>query len=110
MPTARRQAPPTPSHDWRRKTHLFGRSVLPATARSDGRVAKTRLAWVLTLPACIGKAKASLATSGLAGEVVVADNGSTDSSLEYVRANFPEVRAVELSKTNLGFAEGYNRA
>ncbi len=33
-----------------------------------------------TLAACIGKAQAYLARSGVAGEVVVADNGSTDGS------------------------------
>ncbi len=43
-------------------------------------------------------------------EVVVADNGSQDGSVAYVRKSFPEVRVVELSQTNLGFAEGYNRA
>ncbi len=43
-------------------------------------------------------------------EAVVADNGSQDDSATYVRENFPEVRVVELSRTNLGFAEGYNRA
>lgn len=33
-----------------------------------------------TLPACIGKARAFLASHGIAGEVLVADNGSTDGS------------------------------
>lgn len=41
--------------------------------------------------------------------VVVADNGSTDSSLEYVAEAFPEVEIVRLDR-NYGFAEGYNRA
>ncbi len=41
--------------------------------------------------------------------VVVADNGSTDSSLEYVTKTFPEVEIVRLDR-NYGFAEGYNRA
>lgn len=41
--------------------------------------------------------------------VVVADNGSTDSSLEYVAEQFPEVEIVRLDR-NYGFAEGYNRA
>ena len=40
-------------------------------------------------------------------EVVVADNGSTDNSLEYLRTQ--SVRIIELDK-NYGFAEGYNRA
>ncbi len=43
-------------------------------------------------------------------EAVLADNGSQDDSAAYVRENFPEVRVVELSRTNLGFAQGYNRA
>src|SRR5687768_3379097 len=34
----------------------------------------------LTLSACIGKAKAFLAHAGIDGEVLVADNGSTDGS------------------------------
>jgi GT2 family glycosyltransferase len=43
-------------------------------------------------------------------EVVMADNGSQDDSVAYVRGNFPEVRVIELSRINLGFAAGYNRA
>lgn len=43
-------------------------------------------------------------------EVVLADNGSTDSSLEYVRTAFPDtVRCLDL-KHNHGFAQGYNLA
>lgn len=39
----------------------------------------------------------------------VADNGSTDDSVEFVKKNFPEVKVLELEK-NYGFAEGYNIA
>jgi GT2 family glycosyltransferase len=42
-------------------------------------------------------------------EIVVADNASTDDSVEYVRSHFPEIRIIQLEK-NFGFAEGYNRA
>ena len=42
-------------------------------------------------------------------EVCVADNGSTDESVSYLQANFPNVRLIVLDK-NYGFAEGYNRA
>ena len=42
-------------------------------------------------------------------EVCVADNSSTDDSVEYVRVEFPNVRLIELD-CNYGFAEGYNRA
>ncbi len=42
-------------------------------------------------------------------EVVVADNGSTDSSIAYLRQHFPQVRIITLDQ-NYGFAGGYNRA
>lgn len=42
-------------------------------------------------------------------EVVVADNGSTDDSLPWLRLNYPDVRVVRLDQ-NYGFAGGYNRA
>jgi GT2 family glycosyltransferase len=42
-------------------------------------------------------------------EIVVADNGSTDGSVELLRRDFPDVRVVTLDR-NYGFAEGYNRA
>ncbi|HEX9615036.1 MAG TPA: glycosyltransferase family 2 protein, partial [Bacteroidota bacterium] len=47
-------------------------------------------------------------TSGNA-EIVIADNGSTDDSVDYVRKTFPPVRTILLGK-NLGFAGGYNEA
>ncbi len=42
-----------------------------------------------------------------AAEVVVADNGSTDGSVERVRAHFPDAVVVE-NGTNLGFSGGNN--
>ena len=44
-----------------------------------------------------------------AADVVVADNGSTDDSLPFLREHYPQVRLIALDK-NYGFAEGYNRA
>lgn len=41
--------------------------------------------------------------------VYVADNASTDQSLEMLKTHFPEVRQICLEK-NWGFAEGYNQA
>jgi len=41
--------------------------------------------------------------------VVVADNGSTDDSIAYLRSNFSSVQIIELGK-NYGFAKGYNEA
>jgi GT2 family glycosyltransferase len=40
-------------------------------------------------------------------EVIVSDNGSTDGSVEKIRAQFPAVRVVE-NGANLGFAKGNN--
>jgi GT2 family glycosyltransferase len=42
-------------------------------------------------------------------DVIVADNASTDGSLEMLTAEFPSVRQIVLEK-NYGFADGYNRA
>ena len=41
--------------------------------------------------------------------IVVADNGSTDDSVEFVAQHYPRIEIVALDK-NYGFAEGYNRA
>mgnify|MGYP003302771222 CR=1 FL=1 len=42
-------------------------------------------------------------------EVIVADNASTDGSMEMMAEKFPEVRTLVFEK-NLGFTGGYNRA
>ncbi len=42
-------------------------------------------------------------------EVVVADNGSSDESVEVLTQEFPSVHIIPLDQ-NYGFAEGYNRA
>ncbi|MBR4995441.1 MAG: glycosyltransferase family 2 protein [Alistipes sp.] len=42
-------------------------------------------------------------------DIVVADNGSTDDSVAFLRDNFQRVRVIELDK-NYGFAAGYNKA
>ena len=42
-------------------------------------------------------------------DLIVADNGSTDDSVAWIRKNHPEVKLIELPE-NYGFAEGYNRA
>jgi len=42
-------------------------------------------------------------------EIIVADNGSTDHSLEILQNEFPEVKLLDL-KQNYGFAQGYNEA
>jgi len=42
-------------------------------------------------------------------KVFVADNGSTDDSIDYLKKDFPDTEIIALDK-NYGFAEGYNRA
>ena len=42
-------------------------------------------------------------------DIVVADNGSTDDSVAWLKESMPAVKLVLLDK-NYGFAEGYNRA
>ena len=41
--------------------------------------------------------------------VYVADNASTDNSMQMLKEKFPQVRTIQLEK-NWGFAEGYNKA
>ena len=47
-------------------------------------------------------------TNPLLADVCVADNGSTDNSVEILQSEFPTVRLIRLSE-NYGFAEGYNK-
>ena len=42
-------------------------------------------------------------------EIIVADNASTDSSIEFLQDNFPQIRIIQ-NLTNGGFAKGYNDA
>lgn len=42
-------------------------------------------------------------------EIVIADNGSTDDSVQYLQEEWPGIRVVVLDK-NYGFSGGYNRA
>jgi GT2 family glycosyltransferase len=42
-------------------------------------------------------------------DLIVADNGSTDDSVEWVKVHHPEVKVLSFSE-NYGFAEGYNKA
>jgi GT2 family glycosyltransferase len=42
-------------------------------------------------------------------DIIVADNGSTDNSVEAIHKTYPDVHVLE-NGTNLGFAEGNNRA
>ncbi|KGN97508.1 glycosyl transferase family 2 [Porphyromonas gingivicanis] len=41
-------------------------------------------------------------------EVVVIDNGSTDTSCSFITSSYPQIRLIRLEK-NYGFAEGYNK-
>ena len=49
-----------------------------------------------------------VANSGGA-DIIVADNGSTDGSVQLLKSDFSSVQLIELGQ-NYGFAEGYNRA
>ena len=42
-------------------------------------------------------------------EVIIADNGSNDDSIQFLKDTYPSLRLILLDK-NYGFAEGYNRA
>ena len=42
-------------------------------------------------------------------DLVVADNASTDQSMEWLKSNYPAIRRIQLP-VNYGFAKGYNEA
>lgn len=56
------------------------------------------------LPKVVATTDASLS------RVIVADNGSTDASVAYVEAEYPEEVELIRFPENYGFAEGYNKA
>jgi len=50
-----------------------------------------------------------LHTPAETAEIIIADNGSTDDSMSFLAACYPQIRRIAIDK-NYGFAEGYNRA
>lgn len=50
-----------------------------------------------------------LPTLGEQDQLIIADNASTDDSIDWVRTQYPKVRIIQ-NHQNLGFAEGYNRS
>jgi glycosyltransferase involved in cell wall biosynthesis len=68
--------------------------ALPAEADLELTILMPCLNEARTLPTCIGKARSFLARAGVAGEVLVADNGSTDGSQEMARHHGARVIAV----------------
>lgn len=56
------------------------------------------------LEACLD---AAVAQQGIDAEIILVDNASTDGTVEFVRARFPQVRLVALTE-NRGFAGGNN--
>lgn len=48
-------------------------------------------------------------TEGDEVDLIVADNGSSDNSINWIESNFPDLKIIRLER-NYGFAEGYNRA
>jgi hypothetical protein len=74
----------------------------PVTATCELSVVLPCLNEAETLEACIRKAQRSLRTLGVSGEVVVADNGSTDGSQEIARA--AGARVVDVPRKGYGAA------
>jgi len=50
-----------------------------------------------------------LANSEDVADIIIADNASTDSSIEFLQDNYPQLRIIT-NRTNGGFACGYNEA
>lgn len=56
---------------------------------------------------CLPSVVEAVAHDGGSHEILVIDNGSTDNSVEFLAAQFPQVKVVRLEK-NYGFVQGYN--
>lgn len=63
-----------------------------------------------TLPACIGKARSFLARSGISGEIIIADNGSTDGSVRIAEDLGARVVAVKRRGYGHALIEGIRAA
>lgn len=63
-----------------------------------------------TLPACIKKAKAFLQRENIAGEIIVADNGSTDGSVELAQSCGARVLPVPVRGYGAALAAGIEAA
>jgi GT2 family glycosyltransferase/glycosyltransferase involved in cell wall biosynthesis len=88
---------------------LAGRRRIPANSKPDTKAASLVIpnwngkdllerflpSWTAAIAVCPG------------GEIIVVDNGSSDGSAEWIRANYPEVRVVALTE-NQGFGGGSN--
>ena len=79
------------------------------TAKTDKQIAVIILNWngekMLStfLPEVLRNTDSDIA------DIIVADNGSTDTSVDLLKEKFPQVGTLMFSE-NYGFAEGYNRA
>ncbi len=60
------------------------------------------------LPGLVDSIGAGTGTSA-DNRVIIADNASTDGSMEWLRENFPEIRTIVFDR-NYGYAGGYNKA
>lgn len=63
------------------------------------------------LPALVANTPPTIGEQGNGGTVsiIVADNCSTDRSMEFLKENYPNIKTIQLDE-NYGFTGGYNRA
>jgi len=69
-------------------TRIEGNAGAPGTAPLEPEVSVVMpcLNEAQTLPVCIRKARVAMEKAGIAGEIIVADNGSTDGSIEIAKS------------------------
>jgi len=51
----------------------------------------------------------SVTKNSIGAEVIIADNASTDDSVDFMKENYPELRLI-INSSNSGYAGGYNEA
>jgi hypothetical protein len=103
LPSTRRDAAVATSQAKRQDINPFARSGLPAAPEAiELTILMPCLNEAETLATCIQKAKRFLVRSGIAGEVLIADNGSTDGSRQI--ANAMGARMVPVARKGYGAA------
>ncbi len=84
--------------------------ITPTTVEPAGRTARPRVSVVIpclneadNIEACVGRAWSALENGGITGEVIVADNGSSDGSPEIAK----EAGALVLHEPRRGYGSAY---
>ncbi len=108
----RRLSPPQPPHSGGRDVslgHVVGQGKKLAPPRMGGPGGAAIVILNYNTRRHLEQYLPSVVANSAGARIIVADNGSPDDSVEFLRKHYPTVEIIDLQQ-NWGFAEGYNRA